>query len=63
MTPRNLIVLTACLATAAFAEPDPRTAPLAQGNPLYLDVNASLDQRVADLVSRLTLEEMALALQ
>ena len=62
MTPRNLIVLTACLATAAFAEPDPRTAPLAQGNPLYLDVNASLDQRVADLVSRLTLEEMALAL-
>jgi beta-glucosidase len=46
----------------ALAEPDPRTAPLAEERPLYLDTKASIDERVADLVSRLTLEEKAQAL-
>jgi beta-glucosidase len=44
------------------AEPDPRTAPLAKEHPLYLDTKAPLDNRVADLVSRMTLEEKARAL-
>lgn len=43
----------------ALAEPDPRTAPLAKENPLYLDTEAPIDDRVADLVSRMTLEEKA----
>lgn len=48
--------------TLQSIEPNPRTAPLAAANPVYLDLNASLDDRVADLVSRLTLEEKAQAL-
>src|SRR5438874_233711 len=44
------------------AEPSPLTAPLAAEKPLYLDTNAPLDKRVADLVSRLTLEEEGVAL-
>ena len=47
---------------SAMAEPDPRTAPLAKVHPLYLDTQAPLDDRVADLVSRMTLEEKAQAL-
>jgi beta-glucosidase len=47
---------------AAQAEPDPRTAPLAKEHPLYLDTKAPVDERVADLVSRMTLEEKAQAL-
>ena len=44
------------------AEPDPHTVPLAKERPLYLDTGARIDDRVADLVSRLTLEEKAQAL-
>jgi beta-glucosidase len=44
------------------AEPDPRTAPLAAENPLYLKVDAPLEDRVADLIGRMTLEEKAIAL-
>ena len=44
------------------AEPDPLTAPLAADNPLYLNTDAPIDQRVADLVTRMSLEEKAIAL-
>lgn len=43
-------------------EPDPRSVPLAKENPLYLDVNATFEDRVDDLISRMTLEEKAIAL-
>ena len=59
-TPLLLLALSALPAFAA--EPNPLTAPLAAGHPLYLDTTASLDNRVADLVSRMTLEEKAAAL-
>jgi beta-glucosidase len=50
-------------ALGAFAaEPNPLTAPLAAEHPLYLNTSAPLDQRVADLVSRMTLEEKAASL-
>ena len=44
---------------AATAEPEPRAAPPAHERPLYLDPERSLDTRVADLISRLTLEQKA----
>jgi beta-glucosidase len=44
------------------AEPSPLTVPLAAEKPLYLNTDAPIDQRVADLVSRLTLEEKGVAL-
>jgi beta-glucosidase len=51
------------IAFRSFAgEPNPLTIPLAAGKPLYLDTRASVDARVADLVSRMTLEEKAIAL-
>lgn len=64
MRPIFLVLpLTLLLAPlTAMAEPDPRTAPLAKERPLYLDTQAPIDERVADLVSRLTLEEKAQAL-
>lgn len=64
MRPASFVLpLTLLLAPlAAMAEPDPRTAPLAQESPRYLDSQAPIDERVADLVSRLTLEEKAQAL-
>jgi beta-glucosidase len=52
--------LIACAAVAA--EPDPLTAPLAEEKPLYLKTDAPVDARVADLVSRMTLEEKGVAL-
>jgi beta-glucosidase len=47
---------------AGQSEPNPLTVPLAMEHPLYLDTHASVDARVADLVSRMTLEEKAIAL-
>jgi beta-glucosidase len=47
---------------AGQSEPNPLTVPLAAQHPLYLDTHASVDARVADLVSRMTLEEKAIAL-
>ena len=44
------------------AEPDPLKAPLAAEKPLYLNPNAPLEERVNDLVGRMTLEEKAQAL-
>ena len=43
-------------------EPNPLTVPLGAQKPLYLDTNAPVDARVADLVSRMTLEEKGIAL-
>lgn len=51
--------------TQTFAQnklSDPLTASIATNKPLYLDADADLDERVADLVSRLTLEEKAMLL-
>jgi hypothetical protein len=67
MQPRFWHILIACLTVCSAgsvysAEPNPRTAPLAAEHPLYLDITAPLDRRVADLVSRMTLEEKAMAL-
>jgi len=51
------------IAFRTFAgEPDPFTVPLAAQKPLYLDTRATVDARVADLVSRMSLEEKAIAL-
>ena len=58
----TLLVLLLATSPALGAEPDPRTAPLAAENPLYLQVDAPLDDRVADLIGRMTLEEKAIAL-
>ncbi|HEV2327296.1 MAG TPA: glycoside hydrolase family 3 C-terminal domain-containing protein [Verrucomicrobiae bacterium] len=59
-----LIPLVAiAIAFRSFAgEPNPLTVPLAAQKPLYLDTRAPVDARVADLVSRMTLEEKAIAL-
>ena len=58
--PAPLLAFALLLAPlTAPAEPDPLTAPLARENPRYLDTTASLDERVADLIGRLTLEQKA----
>jgi beta-glucosidase len=57
------IIPVIAIAFRSFAgEPNPFTVPLAAQKPLYLDTHASVDARVADLVSRMTLEEKAIAL-
>ena len=63
MKPILLALLSLGVAANCFsAEPNPLTAPLAAEKPLYLNPNASLDERVNDLVGRMTLEEKAQAL-
>ena len=64
MNLKSILTLVTCLSvpSAFAAEPNPLTAPLAAEHPLYLKTDAPLDQRVADLVSRMTLEEKAMAL-
>lgn len=60
---RLVFVLFFLTARPLFSqEPDPRSVPLAAENPVYLDVEAGLDDRVADLIRRMTLEEKAIAL-
>ncbi|MCC9642436.1 glycoside hydrolase family 3 C-terminal domain-containing protein [Rhodopirellula sp. JC740] len=43
-------------------EPDPLSVPLAKENPKYLQVDLPVEQRVADLLDRMTVEEKAIAL-
>jgi beta-glucosidase len=63
MQTKRLFLLAVCLAgRAAAAEPNPLTVPLAADKPLYLNVEAPLDDRVADLVARMTLAEKGVAL-
>src|ERR1700734_2771900 len=58
-----IVVLAVFIAVRSWAgEPNPFTVPLAAQHPLYLDTNATVDARVADLVSRMTLEEKGIAL-
>jgi len=57
---RSAFSLTLLLAPqCAIAEPDSRTAPLAEEHPRYLNTQVSIDERIADLISRLTLEQKA----
>jgi beta-glucosidase len=62
LTAFTLFITLSCIARAQTPEPHPTKAPLAAENPKYLDVSAPLDDRVADLVARMTLEEKALSL-
>ncbi|PWU22136.1 MAG: family 3 glycosyl hydrolase [Verrucomicrobia bacterium] len=58
-----LVLIAAGAGLGCFAdEPDPLRVPLAAEKPLYLNINAPIAQRVADLVSRMSLEEKAIAL-
>jgi beta-glucosidase len=60
---RHLIFIVVLFSLRSLAgEPNPLTVPLAAQKPLYLDTNATVDARVADLVSRMTLEENGIAL-
>ena len=57
---RSAFSLTLLLAPlCAIAEPDSRTAPPAEEHPRYLNTQVSIDERIADLISRLTLEQKA----
>ena len=60
--PVAVLFMAACGLVAAAAEPNPLAVPLAADKPLYLDTAAPVDLRVADLVSRMTLEEKGAAL-
>src|SRR5438067_5301195 len=59
---KSALAISLAAMSTFSAEPSPLTAPLSAEKPLYLDTNAPLDKRVADLVSRLTLEEKGVAL-
>jgi len=50
------------ITTAADIVPTPVTAPIASEHPLYLNPDAPLDDRVHDLISRLSLEEKGILL-
>lgn len=58
----GIVVAIAFRGFAGQSEPNPFAVPLAAQKPLYLNTRASVDARVADLVSRMTLEEKAAAL-
>jgi beta-glucosidase len=60
--PLVVLLTTVCKVAVAAPEPNPLTVPLAAEKPLYLNTSATIDARVADLVSRLTLEEKGVAL-
>jgi len=63
MKPLYFFIFTAFIAARGWGgEPNPLAVPLAATHPLYLDTNATVDARVADLVSRMTLEEKGIAL-
>ncbi len=63
MRVQYIAVLGVFIALGTFAgEPNPLTVPLAAEKPLYLNTDATVDARVADLVSRMTLEEKGIAL-
>ena len=63
MRVQYIAVLGVFIAASTFAgEPSPFTVPLAAQKPLYLNTDATVDARVADLVSRMTLEEKGIAL-
>ncbi|KAA5539179.1 hypothetical protein FYK55_24990 [Roseiconus nitratireducens] len=60
---RSWVLLFVLFAPAADGdEPDPLSVPLAAEDPVYLKVDAALEDRVADLMGRMTLEEKAIAL-
>jgi hypothetical protein len=62
MRVQYIAVLGVFIALGTFAgEPNPLTVPLAAEKPLYLNTDATVDARVADLVSRMTLEEKGIA--
>ena len=60
--PPVVLLAATCGLAAAAAEPNPLIVPLAAEKPLYLNTDAPLEQRVADLVARMTLEEKGVAL-
>lgn len=65
MPPRNSILLLAALFSFGpihASEPDPLTAPEALNHPAYLNPSAPLEERVRDLMGRMTLEQKAQAL-
>jgi beta-glucosidase len=57
--PSLAVLALAIGSSAGAADPNFRTVPLAAEKPLYLDAKAPIDARVADLISRLTLEQKA----
>jgi beta-glucosidase len=59
---RVVLLAATCSLAAAAPEPNPLIVPLAAEKPLYLNTDAPLDRRVADLVARMTLEEKGVAL-
>jgi beta-glucosidase len=60
--PPVVLLAATCSLAAAAPEPNPLIVPLAAEKPLYLNTDAPLDRRVADLVARMTLEEKGVAL-
>src|SRR2546423_15618683 len=55
----RLVTAAACLAWTAVSSFCQEAAPPKDAKPLYLDTRAPVEQRVQDLVSRMTLEEKA----
>jgi beta-glucosidase len=57
-----LFLLCSAMPSRADLDPNPLTAPIAAEKPLYLNPDAPLDDRVQDLIGRLTLEEKGILL-